>query len=329
MLVTLTFSMALTVTPTAAQPSEKPMAEALFQAGREHFERGEIEEACAKLDASRRIEPALGTVLHLADCYERIGRYASAWALFEEGASLAEAKGQAVRAEVAKLRAAALKPQLSWLLLAVEEGTPGLAIEISGVAVPASSWSEPIPVDPGSCTLAANAPSHEGYEHTITVSSEPTRTEVKIPALTPIPREPAPAAAPAAVKAQKPAPVPVNADFWNVQRIIGASLGGVGIGGIAAGAILGARAMVKNDSSLGECRPEDASRCTADGVRLRDAAEDHALASTIALSAGGALLGTGVIVFLTAGGDTTEATAWRLAPVIDGTSRGMTFGGTW
>lgn len=326
-LAVLAFTGTLAATaPGRGQTSEKPMAEALFQAGRELFEKGELEAACVKLDASRRIEPALGTLLHLADCYERMGRLASAWALFEEGASLADAKGQATRAAVAKLRASALKPQLSYLVLDVPSETPGLSITVSGVVVPASSWSVPIPIDPGTCEVRASAPGHRGFERVVDVSREPSRTEVKIPRL---PRTPRPAPVPAPDPKKAPRPTPPTDPFWDVHRIIGASLGSVGLGAIAAGAILGARAMVKNDSSLGECRPEDASRCTAHGVDLRDAARDHALASTITLSTGAALLAVGVVVFLTAGAGGDDAAAWQVIPRLGLGDAGVTLGRTW
>src|SRR5262245_62214330 len=104
---------------TWAQTSAKAAAEALFQAGRAHVERGEIADACKKFEASQSLDPALGTMLHLADCYERLGRTASAWAGFESAASLALAARQTRRLEIARTRSRALEPKLSRVELRV------------------------------------------------------------------------------------------------------------------------------------------------------------------------------------------------------------------
>ncbi|MBL8743281.1 MAG: hypothetical protein JNK04_19355, partial [Myxococcales bacterium] len=94
--------------PVVAQPAAKPAAEALFESAKQRMEAGDYAGACAKFDASQSLDPAIGTLLHLGDCYERIGRTASAWAAFLEAASLAEAAGQQPRFEIATTRASAL-----------------------------------------------------------------------------------------------------------------------------------------------------------------------------------------------------------------------------
>jgi hypothetical protein len=55
-------------------------AEALFLDGRRLMDLGKIDEACAKFDASEKPSPALGTLMNLADCEEKRGRIATAWA---------------------------------------------------------------------------------------------------------------------------------------------------------------------------------------------------------------------------------------------------------
>src|SRR6266498_2939701 len=92
---------------------------------------GKFAEACPKLGESQRLDPGVGTQFHLADCYERIGQTASAWAGFLEAASGAKALGQTEREKVARERAAALAPRLSKLTIVAARAAdvPGLEIK--------------------------------------------------------------------------------------------------------------------------------------------------------------------------------------------------------
>ena len=65
--------------PLAAQPSatNKAAAEALYQQGSELFEQGELATACERFGVSHDLDPALGTMLRLADCLDRVGKSAT------------------------------------------------------------------------------------------------------------------------------------------------------------------------------------------------------------------------------------------------------------
>src|ERR1041385_700610 len=93
------------VRPALAQgEGNKAAAEALFSAGRDLMAAGKFDDACAKFEASQKLDAGLGTLLYLADCYERANRLASAWATFKEAESIAMGRNDASRAQIAKDR---------------------------------------------------------------------------------------------------------------------------------------------------------------------------------------------------------------------------------
>ena len=87
--------------------ADKAAAQSLFDEGRKLMTEGKFAQACPKLAESQKLDPGVGTQFNLADCYERLGQTASAWAGFLEAASTAKSMGQGEREKVARERAAA------------------------------------------------------------------------------------------------------------------------------------------------------------------------------------------------------------------------------
>src|SRR5262245_57607372 len=102
----------------------KATAEALFADGRRLMITGEYASACPKFAASQKLDPAVGTELNLADCYEKLGRTASAWAEFRSAASAAHTVGSKDREQLATDRAKALETKLSYLTITTSTPLP-------------------------------------------------------------------------------------------------------------------------------------------------------------------------------------------------------------
>src|SRR5258706_15050741 len=100
------FTAAARAEPTS---SDKAAAEGLFGDARRLMADGKFAEACPKLEASQRLDPGVGALLNLGDCYEQYGRTASAWVEVREAASAARAGGSTDREAVARGRATALE----------------------------------------------------------------------------------------------------------------------------------------------------------------------------------------------------------------------------
>src|SRR6185369_7977058 len=71
----------------------KAKANELFADGQHLIAAGDFDGACSKFEASLQLLDRLGVRLNLADCHERQGRTATAWAEFREAASQADKQG--------------------------------------------------------------------------------------------------------------------------------------------------------------------------------------------------------------------------------------------
>ena len=76
---------------TAFAGGNEAAAEALFDEAKKLANDGKFAEACPKFAESNRLDRGAGTLIHLADCYEKNKQTASAWATFKEAASAAQA----------------------------------------------------------------------------------------------------------------------------------------------------------------------------------------------------------------------------------------------
>jgi tetratricopeptide (TPR) repeat protein len=283
------------VRPAAAEVTagQRAAAEALFQQAAQLMDQKRPSEACEKFAASQELDPALGTTLYLADCYEQVGKTASAWALFQEAADGARRAQQADREQIATERAAKLAERLSKLELRVPAArrVPGLELRLNDALVPSASWNGPIPVDPGQTRVEARAPGRKPWSVQLQVADGPANQVVEVIELAKVPQ-----ATPTAAGTSSPAP---SGDKGSAQRVIGYVASAIGAVGLAAGGFFGYRALTLNRQSKGSCRAEDPNACTPEGASKREDAQSASTVSTIASIGGGALLATGVTLVLT------------------------------
>jgi len=290
----------LTAAPAFGAPTatEKAAAEALFQDGTALMQQQSYAEACAKFEASNAIEPGLGVKLWLADCYDRAGRTASAWALFTEAAALAQKSGQDERARAATQRAADLEKRLSKLELAPPAGglPAGASVTLDGGAIPAGSVGSALPVDPGEHTVVVSAPGYQARTLLQRVPAGPASVRLKLVALELAPAEVATGAGTRAAEGTKSEPSAPG----HTQRVLAYSLGGLGVLSLAGSGLLGLRARDLNQQSLEHCLVNEPNACNEQGASLRGQAQNFGNAATAAAIAGGALVATGVVLLLTA-----------------------------
>lgn len=294
-------------------------AEALFSEGRALLKDKKYSEACPKLAESLRLDPAIGTMLYLADCYEKNGQTASAWAMFNDAASAAHNANQGDRELKAKQRVDALAKKLVKLSIAPGPDNAGVAdleIKRDGVVIGSALFGTAVPVDPGDHKIEVTAPGKKTWSGVATVPSKagssvafviprledlppPPPPEPTVTATAVVP-PPAPTVTAKATSAPTPTftapPPPTGPDNSNV-RTIGLVVGGVGVAGLAVAGVLGGLAKSKNDEALAKYCDQD--NCTDEkGIVLTNDAKTLAIGSTVGFVLGGVTLATGAVLIL-------------------------------
>jgi serine/threonine-protein kinase len=301
---------------SAGDAADHAAAEALFQEGKRLAAAGDFEHACPKFAESQRLDAGAGTLLNLGDCYEKIGKIASAWGAFTDAELTARNAGDTARRTEAARRAEALAPRLSRIAIVVPPTTrvPGIEIRRDGAIVGEGQWGSALPVDPGQHTIEVMAPGRKPWSTVMRVDAPGAVAKVEIPPLDPGTGE-------------------AGAATWSAQRTIGLVIGAAGLVGIGVGSAFTVKMVSKNNDSLAYC-PTDPTKCYAQGVDLRNQAFDAAHIATGTFVAGAALLAGGVVVFFTAPGGAQrrgDAPAARasVVPIAGPGLAGLAVQGVW
>ena len=231
---TLRFSAVLLVAlcPSVAQANDPAAADALFQSAKQLMAEKQFADACPKFDASYKLDPTLGTLLNLADCYEKMGRIATAWSTWGEAMERAQRDADK-RADFAKQRRVALFPRLPKVIINVQNEMPGVDILWDSGKLSSAVFGVELPADPAEHDLVVlRDDGMKLKEQRIRITAEGSKTEVTldIAALDrENPRKPDKPIVPIA-----PPPPPSR----NSQRLVGFVVGGIGAGALIASAVL-------------------------------------------------------------------------------------------
>lgn len=314
-----------------ATPEDRASADQLYNDATKLMAAGSYAEACPKLGASQRLDPAIGTLLKLGFCFTYTGQTASAWASFNDAEALARKTSDKGRAEEAARRAHDLEGKLSKLV--IESAAAEVEVRRDGVAVDRGVLGTALPVDPGSHTITASAAGKEPWSSTIAVEAGPGTMTVRVPALVPV-AVAVVAVAPAAAKPGAEAAPAVKADAgWSTQRKVAIGVGAVGVASVVVGSVFGAMTLSKVSATEGHCSKAVKPDCDAEGFKLFGDAGTTANVSNVGLAVGGAAVIGGVVMFLTAPSEAREAPAkaaraWVL-PVVNSGTAGVLLQGVW
>lgn len=179
--------MSLTLTVVAsyllAQTAARSEAARVFDEGRAAMKANDLGRACPLLEKSLTLEPALGTLLNLATCFEQQGKMASAWVRFNEATSWAQRTHESKREAFATERATALKPRVSWLSLT---STSLAQVKVDAVALTVSPGVPvSVPLDVGLHLVTREQAGFTPWMTQVQVEREGTTSTVQLPELAP------------------------------------------------------------------------------------------------------------------------------------------------
>lgn len=286
-----------------AQPLTDPRiekADQLFAEGKALLP-GNLVQACAKFDESLRYNgAAIGTLMNVALCDEKLGRFASAVAKFTEARDRAKEQGLAQHARAAEERIAALAPDVPHVTIQLTEPLPGMSILLDDRVVALDALAG-IAIDPGERVLVVNAPARLPYRTKLTLARA-ERKDVVIPAL-----------------ARSVTITSSRHRIGQITTIAGAAAAGTGLG-------LGLYARHQyhkqfDDVDVATGAPPCTStkagdRCSPAGLTETQRARTLGNVGTIVGVAGLVATGVGVYLWLRAPSSTTEQRAVALVPDV-------------
>lgn len=322
-------TLALAATTLAQTPAfagsgeDKAAADALFKAGRALVKQGNFKEACPKLEASQKLDPAIGTLLALGDCYESNGQTASAWTAFNDARAMARKASDTKRAEEAERRAGLVEPKLAKIMIEVPQDTRSQGAEVrrNGKLVEPAMYGLEVAIDPGKQTIDVTAPDTQVWSTEVNIEDKPGITTVRIPSLVELKPKVQDYQAPP----PPPPPPPLRDDTtaaptgFGTQRTVGVIVAGVGVAGVVVGSVFGAKAISLGKQAAADCTPGNPPLCTTpDAVVAHQDGNTAANIANVGIGVGAAAIVTGVILIAVAPSGAPRKTASRLqvVPVV-------------
>jgi tetratricopeptide (TPR) repeat protein len=294
-----------------ADEAGKQRANALFEDGRKYLAQKEYALACTAFEQSHASDPAIGTQLNIALCYEQWGKLASAYRAYVEAERLAEAKKDS-RAAGARKKMDEIAPKVPHLTFTIPDDVdPSTVFLFDGKEIEAAKLKDDLLVDAGKHTVDARVPGRPGKVTAVEVmDGERRNITIEVP---------------------KPQVVTVvQKTERNKLKFYG------GIAGIAGGTVMVGLASLVALSARQDYRDTNCPdhMCLTQGdLDQSNAAISRARNATWLGLGGLALTGVGVWLLLTSKTTVTseeprDATAWQLRPVFGADSVGLVVGGS-
>lgn len=308
---------------TTAFAGNKDKADALFKQGKKLSAEKKYAEACPAFEQSMKLDPAIGTQLNIAKCYEDWGRLGRALVAYRAAEKMAhDAKDDR-------------EPKIKALIDDLDANVPRLTIKLpknatsDGVVVKLdnnviTTFGESMIVDPGPHTIdytvdgvkkQKTVPVERGGDSEVTLDIPKDRVVKKQPdKVVEMP-----------VGSPEPGPAP-----GHNQRLGGLVLGGAGVIAIGVSSLMTLSARGQYNDALAMYCNNAKDMCDPMGLELTHDARSTANTATVIFIGGVAAVAGGVALYLLAPktASTTETREARyVVPAVTPDSAGVVYGG--
>ena len=271
-------------------------AQAQFDFGLGEMEGGRYASGCPALAESYRLDPRPGVLFTLAECENKWGKIASALTHYEAYIDVFarmrddEKAHQRGRDKVALAQRDGLRGQVPELSIALPPSAPpGTTVSRDGLPLGGPSLGVAVTVDPGEHVVVARTPDGASHETRVTVARAEHRTLVVD--LTAPPRPPPSTRSSSPTPAT--APPPASSSSTRTWALVA---GGVGLAGLAVGAIGGAMVLGDKSTIDASCNPD--RTCNPAGLSAASRASTLGVMSDVGFAVGGVGLATSVLLYL-------------------------------
>lgn len=286
----------------SAAPSVDPKiarADRLFAEGKALMA-SNVLQACEKFDQSLRENPAaIGTLLNVALCDEKLGRVASAVAKFSEARDRAKEQNLIDYQRAAEDHIAALESAVPHLTLTLTRPLPDTKILIDDRVIALDHLTD-VAIDPGERVLVVSAPARLPYRTTLVVARAERKTVV-IPALA--------------------KSVTVTSSRRRIGQI--GTIAGVIVLGVGIGIGVHANGLYHQQFDNGLCsHTPTGDHCELEGQRNTEHALSLGNVGTVVGIVGGVVAVAGLVVWLTAPSSSREHNKVSVVPQLGAGSFG-------
>ncbi|MES1176523.1 MAG: hypothetical protein ABUL62_19525 [Myxococcales bacterium] len=274
----------------AQERRDPAAAEELFRQGRAAVQQRDYLNACAKFRESNRLDPALGTLFNIADCEEKLGRYATSWTLFEEVAQRLTPDDD--RRAIAVKRAQGLEARVPRLTVHLTPSSHADAfVQRDGVALGSASLDTALPVDPGEHVVVVEAPGTQPAQFRTSVG-EGERAELVV-------------SVGSVLAPGHGSGAPLNAGSSGSSRRAAVYVaGGIGAAGLVTGVVAGLLVLSHKSTVNDNC---SGKLCNQAGVDAAHSGKTLGVVTTVGLVTGALGLGAATYLLLSAPAPTENA----------------------
>jgi hypothetical protein len=301
-------TLASTLGRAHAQPVNDPKikkADQLFDEGQRLLD-SNVQQACDKFEQSLELNAeALGTLVNVALCDERLGHYASALAHFTEARDRAKEQGLTEYVRASEQHLAAVAPLVPHLTIKLTEDLPGTAVLVDNAVIPPAQLAS-IAVDPGERAIVVNAPDRLPYRTKIIIAKS-AHQDVVVPALA--------------------KSVVVHSSRPFIGQIVAIAGGAAAATGLGIGLYARSQYNGQFDGANANCHDTNGHKlCTPAGVKTTDHARTLGTVGTIVGVAGVGVAVGGALLWLLSPHSTAPAEhpGVSLAPSVSADGVGLT-----